>query len=71
MILMSVEDAAIKESIMEQLKDFHASDRAEIINQARAHYAEEGSIEIDDDAILSRSEEGDYVQAWVWIGKED
>ena len=34
---------------------------------ARAEYAEGGRIEIDDHARTSRSEEGVYVAAWVWL----
>lgn len=30
----------------------------------------EGSLEIDDHAIVSLSDEGAYVQAWVWVGSE-
>ncbi len=34
-------------------------------------YSEEGRIEIDDDATISESDYGAYVQAWVWVGNED
>jgi hypothetical protein len=34
---------------------------------AKDTYHQDGSIEIDDHAIVSHSEEGAYVQAWVWI----
>lgn len=30
-----------------------------------------GELEIDDDAIVSLSEEGAYVQAWRWIADTD
>ncbi len=69
--LQSPFHADLQATIQTQLNDFDAEDRAEIIDEARASYAEEGSVEIDDDAILSRSEEGAYVQAWVWVGKEE
>lgn len=37
-------------------------------NQARAIHAEEGEIEIDDNAKISRGDDaGAYVQAWVWV----
>ena len=58
-------------TIMNQLNDFKSDDRAGIVAEAKAEYGYEGQVEIDDNAILSRSEEGAYVQAWVWVGKED
>ena len=40
----------------------------EFIDRARAEYGEEGRIEIDDGAKISRgSEYGAYVAAWVWV----
>jgi hypothetical protein len=42
--------------------------REKIIWIARQRYQREGSIEIDDGAILSEGEDnGTYVQAWVWV----
>lgn len=37
---------------------------------AKSQYHSEGQVEIDDDALVSESEEGAYVQAWVWVPKE-
>jgi hypothetical protein len=31
----------------------------------------DGDLEIDNDATVSVTELGAYVQAWVWVGKED
>lgn len=43
-------------------------ERLQIITAARAQYAREGSIEIDQGAAFSRGEEdGLYVAAWVWL----
>jgi hypothetical protein len=43
--------------------------------QAKKQFHEEGLIEIDENAQVSRSEdephEGAYVQAWVWIANPD
>lgn len=39
---------------------------AEYIDAARQEYQTEGEIEIDDNAVVSRSNGGAYVQAWVW-----
>lgn len=42
--------------------------RKEYIEAARLIYADEGVIEIDDSAKVSRGEDnGAYVQAWVWV----
>jgi hypothetical protein len=42
-----------------------------IRNQARRIYHEEGTLEIDEDAIVSQSEGGCFVAAWVWVPDED
>lgn len=40
----------------------------EYIEKAREWYGEDGAIEIDPGAIVSRGEDaGAYVQAWVWV----
>jgi len=39
--------------------------------KAREIYHEEGTLEIDDNAIVSQSEGGCYVAAWVWVPDED
>ena len=37
-------------------------------NQAKSTYHEEGQIEIDINARVSRgSDDGAYVEAWVWV----
>ena len=63
--------AEILDSIDRQIQDFELNDRIQIVAEAKAEYNEEGRIEIDDNAILSRSDEGAYVQAWVWMPKEE
>lgn len=39
------------------------------IELAKKKYESEGTLEIDDEAVISRSPEGGgaYVQAWVWV----
>ena len=38
------------------------------IKTARAQYGDDGSVEIDDGAIVSKGyDNGAYVQAWVWV----
>jgi hypothetical protein len=42
--------------------------KASIRAAAKQQYGEQGSIEIDSDAVVSISEDGGaYVQAWVWV----
>ena len=42
------------------------------IKLARRQYGSNtNDIEVDDNAKLSGSEDGAWVQAWVWISKED
>src|SRR4051794_2164544 len=57
-------------AISEAVMTFHRmpiSDE-QYIAEARRRCAQEGEIEIDDDAQVSVSEdEGAYVQAWVWV----
>lgn len=38
--------------------------------RAREMYHDEGTLEIDDNAIVSQSEGGCYVAAWVWVPDE-
>ncbi len=46
-----------------------AGDDAWYVSQAKAQYEQEGEIEIDSNAIVSRGDDpGAYVQAWVWVG---
>lgn len=40
----------------------------EFIKAAREQYQQDGEVEIDDNAVVSRgSDNGAYVQAWVWV----
>lgn len=39
---------------------------------ANEQYGSDGEIEIDDNALVSRgSDEGAYVEAWVWVSSDD
>lgn len=42
----------------------------EEIEQARAVYQND-DVQIDDDALTSHTDDGVWVQAWVWLPKED
>jgi hypothetical protein len=39
--------------------------------RAKDEWHRDGEIEIDDDAIVSESDEGAYVQAWVWVSRPE
>ena len=41
------------------------------IQRADALYGDDGEIEIDDDAAVSMSEDGAYVQGWLWVADEE
>lgn len=45
--------------------------REQVIEKAKDTYEEEGAIEIDDNAKISPSDGGWYVQAWVYVSTED
>lgn len=40
-------------------------------NEAKTKWESEGECEIDNDATVSVSENGAYVQAWVWVSNEN
>jgi hypothetical protein len=48
---------------------------AAMVAAAQRIYNQDGEIEIDDNAPISRAkgnpEKGAYVQAWVWVSDED
>lgn len=44
---------------------------SEYVGAAKMMYGDEGSIEVDDDAPVSRCEKGAYVQAWVFVYDSD
>ena len=45
-------------------------DDVKFLEAARANYASD-EIEIDDNAVISRSDEGAFVAAWVWVSSAD
>jgi hypothetical protein len=48
------------------------SERKILIERARSLYeGTDADIEVDDDASVSPSEEGTWVQAWVWVPMDD
>lgn len=63
------------ETVWEQAKaDLGTDDtsEADTVARAKAQWMQEGEIEIDDNAKVSRGyDNGAYVQAWVWVPDED
>lgn len=49
----------------------HVAERQKWIEKARAQYQNEGTIEIDDNAEVSRGDDGAYIHAWVWVPNEE
>lgn len=51
--------------------------RQYFIRRAQAEYHDEGTCEVDDDALVSYvspsrgGQGGAYVQAWVWVSSDD
>ena len=40
--------------------------------RAKEMYQQEGEIEVDNDALISRGDdEGAYVEAWVWVPDDE
>jgi len=69
-------DTRTLEQLLKQLKEnVQAADKNPKISEkfrqaAKRQYEEDGQIEIDDDAIVSMSDDGGaYVQAWVYVSE--
>ena len=54
----------IEETVRDALPE---PERERIIEEARDIYGDAGNVEIDDNAIISRCEDGVFVQAWVRV----
>lgn len=53
---------------MNKREEQEESRRSRIVELAKGKYEREGEVEIDDNAKLSEgSDNGTYVQAWVWV----
>lgn len=59
---------SVSEAILKQGEDADP-DNSYFIMTAKTMYTREGEIEVDTDAIVSPSQEGAYVQAWVWVAR--
>jgi len=78
--LVAAHDAKEHEEIQRLLLELSSSvyrdpgqqERDELIRSAaKSRWEEDGGLEIDEDAIVSDSERGAYVAAWVWVDCED
>lgn len=59
-------------NIKEEEAALKNADRAYLLAEAKRLYADHtDDVEIDDDAQLSRGENGTWVQAWVWVYQEE
>jgi hypothetical protein len=76
---MSEDDRAGRAKTLGEAKELVATARAMrsereayYFTLARDQWQEEGEVEIDDDPVVSMSEDGEevagaYIQAWVWV----
>ena len=59
--------------LLKKLRAGDASEKSRRDNQyrKRAHalFHDEGNIEVDEEAVVSPSKEGAYVQGWLWVEK--
>jgi hypothetical protein len=62
---------ALREAIEAAEKHLDDPRREQIVEMARESLAREGEIEFDDDAIVSEgSDNGAYVEGWIWLSFE-
>lgn len=59
---------ALPAAEIESLRVIERGERdAYFLEAAREEHGEEGLCEIDSDAVVSDSDDGAYVEAWVWV----
>ncbi len=46
-------------------------DRDKLYRNTAVKFLSDDELEIDDDALVSKSDGGAWVQAWVWISRAD
>lgn len=69
--VMDGDEAAARELAQLILEDEADENAARFIDLARRQWVESGNLEIDDDAEVSQSAAGAWVQAWVWVEEDD
>lgn len=58
-------------SFTECIRAFKADDSDPYVAAARTMYHVDGKTEIDGETVISDSNDGAYVLAWVWVGKDE
>jgi hypothetical protein len=59
--------AASAEKAIKKVDAPRSKRQAKLFDAAKYRWHKDGECEIDDDAVVSTSKEGAYVQAWVWV----
>lgn len=59
--------AALAEKAMKKVDAPRSNRQTKLFDAAKDQWHKDGECEIDDDAVVSTSKEGAYVQAWVWV----
>lgn len=64
--------AKLNELYKERVDDENDGESKAYVSTARAQYNRDGEVEIDDNAVVSRGDDGGaYVAAWVWVDAQD
>jgi hypothetical protein len=58
--------AALAEKAIKKVDAPRSKRQTKLFDAAKDQWDKDGECEIDDDAVVSTSKEGAYVQAWVW-----
>jgi hypothetical protein len=61
------EAAALAEKAIKKVDAPRSKRQTKLFDAAKDQWDKDGECEIDDDAVVSTSKEGAYVQAWVWV----
>jgi hypothetical protein len=59
--------AALAEKAIKRVDAPRSRRQTKLFDAAKDQWHKDGECEIDDDAVVSTSKEGAYVQAWVWV----
>jgi len=76
LLLCCRHNAKLYEELLEELKRYRSEepwqDQPAAVQFSRSRWShEDDDIEIDDNAALSVTENGVWVQGWLWVSKED
>lgn len=59
---------SIEQTMQRNLEEVSSSNACRLAAQQKAR---DGELEVDDDAIVSSSDDGAYVEVWLWVGNEE